>query len=92
MTLDVVYKTGDLQDIIGWLDAALPVLVFIQVDQLPYWHGHHFQHAALVIGHDAQLLYLLDPATDAAPMAVSRGDFLLAWEEMECVYAVIRKV
>ena len=90
-TLDVVYADGDLYDLLAWLEAGMPVIVFVQVDQLPYWHGQHFQHALLLTGSDAEWLYLLDPAADPAPIAISHGDFLLAWDEMECVYAVIRK-
>ncbi|HOT91669.1 MAG TPA: C39 family peptidase [Anaerolineae bacterium] len=90
-TLDVVYADGDLYDLLAWLEAGTPVIVFVQVDQLPYWQGQHFQHALLLTGSDAESLYLLDPAADSAPIAVSQGDFLLAWDEMECVYAVIRQ-
>lgn len=89
--LDVVYADGDLYDLLTWLEAGIPVIVFVQVDQLPYWRGQHFQHALMLIGSDAESLYLLDPAADPAPIAVSHDDFLLAWDEMECVYAVIRK-
>jgi ABC-type bacteriocin/lantibiotic exporter with double-glycine peptidase domain len=89
--LDVVHTDGSLYELLAWLEAGMPVIVFVQVDQLPYWHGQHFQHALLLTGSDAECLYLLDPAADAAPIAVSHGDFLLAWDEMECVYAVISK-
>ncbi len=89
--LDVVYTEGDLHTLTAWLEAETPVIVFVQVDQLPYWRGQHFQHALLVIGADSQHLYLLDPATGPAPLAVSHGDFLLAWEAMEYAYAVIRR-
>ncbi|MBN1487428.1 MAG: C39 family peptidase, partial [Anaerolineae bacterium] len=91
-TLDVVYTDGNLLDLIAWIDNGLPVIAFVQVDQLPYWQGQYFQHALLVIGSDTQLLYLLDPAAGVDPIAVSHGDFLLAWDEMECVYAVICKI
>jgi len=87
--LDVIYAAGDLPDLGVWLDQEMPVLVFVQADQLPHWRGLHFQHTVLVVGLDAQCVYLLDPAADAAPLRVSRGDFMLAWDEMDCVYAVI---
>jgi len=89
--LDVIYTAGDLEDLATWLDQGLPVLVFVQADQLPYWRGQQFQHAVVVLGLDTQAVYLLDPAADATPMRVLRGDFMLAWDEMDCVYAIIRQ-
>ncbi len=90
-TLDVIYTTGDLSNLVAWLGKQLPILVFVQADQLPHWHGQHFQHAVLVIGSDSQSVYLLDPASAAEPITVSHGDFLLAWDERDYVYAVIHK-
>jgi len=90
--LDMIYTAGDLEDLAVWLDQGLPALAFVQVDQLPYWRGQQFQHAVVIVGLDTQAVYLLDPAADAAPIRVLRGDFNLAWDEMDCVYAIFRRV
>jgi len=87
-----VIACGDLEDLAAWLDQGLPALAFVQADQLPYWGGQQFQHAVVVVGLDTQAVYLLDPAADAAPIRVLRGDFMLAWDEMDCVYAIMRQV
>jgi ABC-type bacteriocin/lantibiotic exporter with double-glycine peptidase domain len=89
VALDVIYAAGDLPDLADWLDQETPVLAFVQADQLHHWRGLHFQHTVVVVGLDDQYVHLLDPAADAAPLRVSRGDFMLAWDEMDCIYAVI---
>ena len=43
----------------------------------------------VVIGLDAQYVYLNDPEFDVNPIQVSRGDFDLAWFEHGEFYAVL---
>lgn len=89
--LTAVYEPGTLETTQSWLDRGIPVIAFIQAGELSHWFGHRFQHAVLVIGLDKQSVYLLDPATDESISAVSHGDFMLAWDEMDNTMAVITK-
>jgi ABC-type bacteriocin/lantibiotic exporter with double-glycine peptidase domain len=89
--LAVVYESGTLDTVQKWLDETTPVIVFVQAGELPSWFGHRFQHAVLVVGLDEEQVYLLDPAVEGGVTAVSRGDFMLAWDEMDNALAVITR-
>ncbi len=90
-SLDVVYADGTLEDIAAWLAKGTPMIAFVQAGELPHWRGHIFQHAVIVAGLDEQLIYLFDPAVETAPISTPVEDFLLAWEEMDCLYAAITR-
>jgi len=88
--LDVIYSAnGTLDDLAAWLSRRVPVLAFVQMRELPYWHGRWSQHAIVVIGLNDITVHLLDPAAQAAVISVPVGHFLLAWGEMDYTYAVI---
>jgi ABC-type bacteriocin/lantibiotic exporter with double-glycine peptidase domain len=89
--LAVIYESGTLDIVQKWLGEKKPVIVFVQAGELPYWFGHRFQHAVLVVGLDEQQVYLLDPAVEDEATAVSRGDFMLAWDEMDNALAIITR-
>ena len=57
--------------------------------QLPYWRGEDFAHAAVVVGMEADYVYLHDPAVAVYPLRVGLGDFDLAWLERDEEYAVL---
>lgn len=52
--IKVTYKTGTLDELHHWLEQNMPVIVFIQANDLPHWSGHHFQHAIVVVGIEAE--------------------------------------
>lgn len=85
----VIYSQGSIDDIAAWLARDIPVIAFIQAGELPFWRDHRFQHAVVLVGLKGQTLYVLDPAGEATPMEVSIGDFMLAWQEMDFMFAVI---
>lgn len=87
--VEVVYQAGDLDPILHWLEQGYPVIVFVQVRELLYWSGHQAQHALLVVGMGEMNVYALDPAQDAQGVTILRDDFMLAWDEMDNVYAVV---
>lgn len=89
--LDIAYVDGTLKDVADWLTQRTPVIAFVQAGELPHWRGHLFQHAVVIAGLEEQMVYLLDPAAETAPISTPVGDFLLAWEEMDCLYAVITR-
>jgi ABC-type bacteriocin/lantibiotic exporter with double-glycine peptidase domain len=92
-TLQVVYTEGTLELLHHWLDQGVPAIAFVQTSELPYWDGVEARHAVVVVGLDDESVYLLDPARDPDVIAVSRGDFDLAWEDwMDGRCAVITHV
>lgn len=90
--LDVRYHaSGSLEDVVAWLDRGVPVIAFVQAGELPHWHGERSYHALVIVGLDAGAVHLLDPAMDADVITVPTGDFLLAWDERACTYAVVTR-
>jgi predicted double-glycine peptidase len=88
-SLNIAYGEGTLTDITGYLARDTPVIVFVQAGELNQWRGFRFQHAVVVVGLDEQTVYLLDPDLGPTPLSVPRDEFLLAWSEMDYLYAAI---
>lgn len=90
--LEIQYgKGGTLEDIETYLAAATPVIALVQAGEMPHWRGHRSQHAIVIVGDDAENVYILDPAADAKAIGISKAEFLLAWDEMDNRYAVITR-
>ena len=87
----MVYTSGSLDDVAAWLDRGVPVIVFVQAGELPHWRGERSHHALVIVGLEAGAVHLLDPAAGAEVIAVPVGDFLLAWDERACTYAVVAR-
>ena len=87
----VVYESGTLDTVRQWLDEMTPVIAFVQAGEFPHWFGLRFQHAVLIFGLDEQNVHLLDPALENETTTVSRGDFMLAWDEMDNAMGVITR-
>lgn len=90
-TISVEYGSATLTKLTVATQNGLPVIAFIQAVELPHWRGQYFQHAVVVVGVVAGTVYLLDPASASSPEAVSEGDFMLAWDEMDNLCAVVRR-
>ncbi|MCL4832807.1 MAG: C39 family peptidase, partial [Caldilineaceae bacterium] len=90
-TISVEYGSATLPKLKTSTQNGLPIIAFIQAAELPRWRGQYFQHAVVIVGIKADAIYLLDPAGEAPPEAVSEGDFMLAWAEMENLCAIIRR-
>lgn len=88
-TLDVTFTFGDLDDLRAYLNQGHPPIVFVQAGEFPHWRGRVSQHAVVVVGADERSVYVLDPAAGAAPIPIPTGDFLLAWSELNYIYAVL---
>jgi len=88
--IDVLYTVGDLNSIRRYIEQEHPVIVFVQASELPYWRGQISRHALVVIAADDVVVMVLDPAMPPDLISVSTGDFMLAWDEMDNTYAVIR--
>lgn len=86
--LDVLYRQGTLHDLYHFLQSGNPVIVPVSTGELPYW-PESTDHAVVVVGMDAQSIYLNDPAFATAPIQVGLGDFDLAWLERDEYFAVL---
>ncbi len=89
--VEVTYQTGDLDTVSHYLAQNTPVIAFVQLRELSYWGDRWAQHALVVVAIDEMSLQILDPAQDEQIISISRGDFMLAWDEMDNTYAVITK-
>ena len=87
--LDVTFTSGNLSDLRTQLAQGSPPIVFVQAGELPHWQSHISQHAVVVVGLDEQTVQILDPAANSSPIPVPIGDFLLAWSELDYIYAVL---
>ena len=86
--ISVEYGSGTLGDFAERIARGIPCIAFVHTVHLGYW-SEAVQHAVVVVGMDEQRVYLDDPFFDVAPQAVSRLEFELAWDEMDCTYAAI---
>jgi len=90
-TIDVRYAAeGTVETLHAYLAQRLPVIVFVQTAELPYWNGRTSRHALVIVGETETVVWLLDPAMPSDPISVMWGDFLLAWEEMDATYAMLQ--
>lgn len=88
LKVTVHYSRGNLQDLQQFILSGKPVLTPVQTSELPYW-SINTAHAVVIVGMDAQWVYINDPAFANAPIRVSHGDFDLAWLEHDEFYAVL---
>ena len=88
LDVSVEYGSGTMNDLAKWIAQGIPCIAFVHTVHLGYW-AEAVRHAVVVVGIDEQRVYLDDPFSDTAPQAVSRLEFELAWDEMDCTYAII---
>lgn len=84
----VELRTGGENDLRLAVDQGTPPIAFIMTGDLPYWSSNT-SHAVVVVGYEEQTINLNDPMFDEAPQHVSWGDFMLAWSEQDCSFAII---
>lgn len=89
--LDVTCTSGTLNDLRSHVSHGHPPIVFVQASELPHWRGHISQHALVVVGIDERSIHILDPAADDSPIPIPIGDFMLAWIEMDYLYALLTR-
>ena len=89
LAVKVIYEEGDLETVRDWGKQNHPVIAFVQAGELSHWSGEWFQHAVVVIGVELDAIWLLDPDMSAEPVSVTADEFLLAWMEMDYLYAVL---
>jgi ABC-type bacteriocin/lantibiotic exporter with double-glycine peptidase domain len=86
--LVVTYGEASLSLLAAHLRADRPVIACVDTGELPYW-STSTNHAVVIVGLDAQDVFLPDPAFEADVQVVPRGDFELAWLECDNLYTMI---
>jgi len=84
------YGRFSLDELRIHLDNGLSPIVFVRADLLPWatWGGFH---ALVLVQITPTDVALLDPALDSGPTRLSRDGFLTAWEEFDCLAAIISR-
>ena len=84
-------RSGTLRDLFHPLEQDVPPIIFVNTGQLSYW-SLATQHAVLITGYDNNDVLIDDPAFDEAPQRVDSISLMLAWDEFDNRYAVIRSI
>jgi uncharacterized protein YvpB len=87
----VALQPGDENDIKRVIDQGNPPVVFVRTNQLTTYWQEDAQHAVVVAGYDDLHFYVNDPAFPDAPKPVPIDEFMLAWLELEYMYALITR-
>ena len=86
----VEYGRFSLNQLQASLDRGLCPIVFVRADLLP-WADFSGFHALVLIECTPTDVALLDPAQDRGPTWLSKDGFLIAWEEFDCLAAIISR-
>ena len=89
--VQVNLQRGDEHQLIQAINRDQPPIVFVATGELTSYWQENVQHAAVIIGYDEKHFYLNDPAFDDAPKQILIDEFILAWFEFDCTYAVITR-
>ena len=85
-------EQGNLATLRKYLEAGHPIIVPVDTELLPYWlvrsdipdQERLTQHAVVVMGIDAQSIYVNDPDFAEAPQRLEIGWFTDAWNNHAC--------
>lgn len=83
-------QAGDFDLIADTLHTGLPMIVAVNTAELQSYWQSTVAHAVVVIGMDDEYVYVNDPAFDRSPQRITRGEFDLAWLEMDNLCCIIR--
>jgi ABC-type bacteriocin/lantibiotic exporter with double-glycine peptidase domain len=86
--LSVLIQQGVMATLQYHLERSLPPLAFVDTGQLPYW-DEATGHAVVVVGVEADSIYLNDPDFAEAPKKIPVAEFQLAWLDLGQFYATI---
>jgi hypothetical protein len=86
----VRFGPSSLEKLQAHLDRGLFPIVFVRADLLP-WADFGGFHAMVLIEITPTDVALLDSALDTGPTRLAEDGFLLAWEEFDCLAAIISK-
>lgn len=86
----VEFGPATIADLQTQLELGWHPIVFVRADFLP-WADFGGSHALVVGEVTENTVYVFDPALDDGPTTLSLDELLLAWEEFDCLSAVISK-
>lgn len=86
----VQFGSNSLGELKRHLEHGFFPIVFVRADLLPWTHFGGF-HALVLIEITPVDVALLDPALEDGPTRLSVDGFLLAWEEFDCLAAIISR-
>lgn len=86
----VRFGSFSLDELQFHLERNLFPIVFVRADLLP-WTDFGGLHALVLSEMTPTDVALLDPALDGGPTWLSQDGFLLAWEEFDCLAAIISR-
>lgn len=86
--VSVLIERGEVDTLRRHLASGLPPLVPVETRWLTYWPVDTY-HVVVVVGMEADRVYVNDPYFEAAPQIVSLNEFVAAWVEQNSLYAVI---
>jgi ABC-type bacteriocin/lantibiotic exporter with double-glycine peptidase domain len=86
----VTYQSGSLALLRDLIASAIPPIAFVWTGDLPYW-SLNTPHAFVIVGLEADTVWVNDPALATAPQSIPVDDFLLAWAEFDNRYAAITR-
>jgi hypothetical protein len=84
------FESGTLDNLRRGVETGAVIIVFVRTGELPYW-DRDTPHALVIVGIEADIIYVNDPAFEDAPIAMAIGDFMLAWDEFGNQYAIARR-
>lgn len=90
-TISVTFEEGTLEKLRQWLNADVPVIAFIQAGELSHWRSEFFQHTVVIVDIDETTICMLDPELTLEPIAAPIDEFMLAWGELDYLYAALNK-
>lgn len=88
-SVEVVYTVGEIDDLKDAIANQIPPIALVHTGQLSHWQINT-PHAVVVVGLHGDSIFINDPAVSHSPIECSLGDFYLAWDEMENLFATIR--
>ena len=89
--VQVTLQRGDERKLIEAIDKSLLPIVFVATGELTSYWQEDVQHAVVIIGYDQTNFYLNDPAFTDAPKRVTIDELMLAWIELDYIYALIKR-
>ena len=88
--VSVTVEESSIEKLSGYLQKGLPCIVAVETGELRSYWQEATSHAVVVVGIENNVVYLNDPAFDAAPQPVSLAEFELAWMEQDYRCSVIK--
>lgn len=88
--LAVIYRSGELEDLQSAIEQDTPPIALIFTGELGYWDVDT-PHAVVVAGFEGNSIVLNDPAKDQPNIRVQVDEFMLAWDRMGNLYALLKR-